>query len=52
VADQNDYQGANQCAIWKAFAKRGLGVNAFGGRTHNDLAVQEDFSVPAQCAGN
>jgi extracellular elastinolytic metalloproteinase len=53
LADQNDNGGANQCLIWKAFAKRGMGVNADDGG--NDFAVttvHEDFTLPAQCAGN
>ena len=27
-ADANRYSGANKCTLWKAFASRGLGVNA------------------------
>lgn len=27
-ADVNRYGGANGCILWKAFASRGLGVNA------------------------
>jgi extracellular elastinolytic metalloproteinase len=27
-ADANRYAGANKCIIWKAFASKGLGVNA------------------------
>lgn len=30
-ADQNLYGGANQCIIWSAFARRGLGANASQG---------------------
>ncbi|HSF15004.1 MAG TPA: M36 family metallopeptidase [Vicinamibacteria bacterium] len=52
LADLNDYGGANQCSIWRAFAKRGMGVNAKGGNHHNDLNVTEDFSVPAACQAN
>ena len=40
-ADVNRYNGANKCTIWKAFASRGLGVNA---RNYRD-----DFTVPAGC---
>jgi hypothetical protein len=32
-ADQINYGGANQCIIWEAFAKRGLGVGADQGNT-------------------
>jgi hypothetical protein len=52
LADQNNNSGANQCSIWRAFAKRGMGVNADDGKHHNDLNVTEDFSVPAECSGN
>ncbi|KAI9434878.1 Fungalysin metallopeptidase-domain-containing protein [Lactarius indigo] len=40
-ADANRYAGANKCLLWKAFASRGLGVNA---ANHND-----DSTVPAGC---
>ncbi|KAI8821042.1 Fungalysin metallopeptidase-domain-containing protein [Fimicolochytrium jonesii] len=44
-ADQNRYQGKYKCAIWKAFAKRGVGAKAVSGTYTND------FSVPAECSG-
>src|SRR5262249_37619466 len=47
LADQNDNAGANQCLIWRAFAKRGMGVDAKDRGNHNDLNVTADFSVPA-----
>jgi extracellular elastinolytic metalloproteinase len=48
-ADQANYGGqSNYCALWKGFAKRGLGVNAVGGRT-GAPTVKEDFSVPVEC---
>ena len=40
-ADQNRYDGANRCTLWKAFASRGLGVNA---ANHNNNA-----DIPADC---
>ncbi len=40
-ADVNRFAGANKCILWKAFASRGLGVNA---ASHND-----DTTVPAGC---
>jgi len=52
-ADQVNNGGAFQCHIWKAFAKRGLGVNAVDGGTFpldDNAAVQEDFTVPCECA--
>ncbi|KNE73228.1 hypothetical protein AMAG_17415 [Allomyces macrogynus ATCC 38327] len=36
--------GANNCLIWRGFAKRGLGTAAVGG------VHQDSFLVPAQCA--
>ncbi|KAF8149160.1 Fungalysin metallopeptidase-domain-containing protein [Crassisporium funariophilum] len=40
-ADQNRYGGANRCLLWKAFASRGLGMNAAG---YND-----DSTIPSDC---
>jgi hypothetical protein len=53
LADQNDNGGANQCLIWQAFAKRGMGVNAVdGGSDRAFLNVTNGFDLPAQCVGN
>ncbi|KAG5653645.1 hypothetical protein H0H81_011747 [Sphagnurus paluster] len=41
-ADINRYNGENVCLIWKAFASRGLGVNA--------AKYVDDSSVPSACA--
>jgi extracellular elastinolytic metalloproteinase len=51
AADKQDFGGAHACAIWWAFAKRGMGVNADdGGDPLGDsLAVKEDFTLPASC---
>ncbi|KAI0747225.1 Fungalysin metallopeptidase-domain-containing protein [Daedaleopsis nitida] len=40
-ADVNRYGGANKCVLWKAFASRGLGVNA------KDYV--DDSTVPTGC---
>ncbi|KJA19338.1 hypothetical protein HYPSUDRAFT_143856 [Hypholoma sublateritium FD-334 SS-4] len=40
-ADVNRYAGANACTIWRAFASRGLGVNAAN--------YVDDFTVPSGC---
>ncbi|KAF9020871.1 hypothetical protein BDZ89DRAFT_1164034 [Hymenopellis radicata] len=40
-ADENRYEGANKCTIWKAFASRGLGVNAAN--------YEDDETVPDGC---
>ena len=42
LADQLKTKGENQCIMWSAFAKRGLGVNATAGGN-------EDFNVPDEC---
>jgi uncharacterized repeat protein (TIGR01451 family) len=49
TADLVDTGGANQCRIWEAFAKRGIGVKADDGSNHNSLAVSEDFDLPTSC---
>ncbi|RXW20286.1 hypothetical protein EST38_g5569 [Candolleomyces aberdarensis] len=41
-ADENRYNGANKCTLFRAFASRGLGLNA--DRTFND-----DDTVPPEC---
>ncbi|KAJ3512217.1 hypothetical protein NLJ89_g3646 [Agrocybe chaxingu] len=42
-ADANRYDGANRCLLWRAFASRGLGLNAVSG-THTD-----NNDIPADC---
>jgi extracellular elastinolytic metalloproteinase len=52
LADMNDTGGANQCEIWRGFAKRGLGVNADAGALGGGTGVgdeTEDFTIPAGC---
>ncbi len=46
LADKLNYGGAHYCAIWNAFAGRGLGVNASQGSSliYNDGV--ENFNVP------
>jgi hypothetical protein len=46
LADQLNYGGAHYCAIWNAFADRGLGINASQGSSliYNDGV--ENFDVP------
>ncbi|KAJ3056991.1 Fungalysin/Thermolysin Extracellular metalloproteinase 5 [Rhizophlyctis rosea] len=43
-ADEVAFGGDNQCDIWRAFAKRGLGVDARKGG-------MEDFGLPKRCGG-
>ncbi len=38
--------GANQCLIWGAFARRGLGISAVGGSVNNLSDQTEGFDVP------
>lgn len=42
-ADQNRYNGKYKCAIWKGFAKRGLGTGAVASKK------VDSFDVPAEC---
>jgi extracellular elastinolytic metalloproteinase len=48
-ADMNLTGGANQCLIWKAFAKRGLGVSATQGSNTSVTDGVEAFDIPASC---
>jgi hypothetical protein len=50
LADQVDTGGQNQCAIWKAFAKRGLGFSANQGSSNSTTDGTEAFDVPSLCA--
>ncbi|MFA7274979.1 MAG: T9SS-dependent M36 family metallopeptidase [Crocinitomicaceae bacterium] len=49
LADQLLNNGANECLIWKAFAKRGLGFNASQGDSDDRTDQFENFSVPQIC---
>ena len=48
-ADELNYAGANKCIIWRAFAKRGLGVSANQGSSSNKGDGIEAFDIPAEC---
>jgi hypothetical protein len=50
AADVANNGGDNECLIWAAFAKRGMGVNASDGGTSTSLNVVENFDQPPQCA--
>ncbi len=51
-ADQALYNGAYKCAIWTAFAKRGLGQNANQGSVNSKTDGTQDFTVPSTaCTG-
>jgi len=49
AADVALYAGANQCLIWEAFAKRGLGLSAMQGNTDSREDGTEAFDVPLAC---
>lgn len=48
-ADQALTGGANQCEIWRGFAKRGLGFSANQGLATNRSDGVEAFDLPASC---
>lgn len=48
-ADQIANGGANRCIIWRAFAKRGLGVSASQGSSGSRSDGTEAFDVPVDC---
>lgn len=49
VADQLLTSGQNQCLIWKAFARRGLGLSASQGSPNSTNDGTEAFDLPAVC---
>ncbi len=49
AAEMATTQGADRCMIWRAFAKRGLGLNASAGVKSNINDQVQDFTVPADC---
>ncbi|MFT6500891.1 MAG: PKD repeat protein [Crocinitomicaceae bacterium] len=50
LADQIQNGGANECLIWKTFAKRGLGYSASQGSSLSRTDQSEAFDVPLACA--
>ncbi len=50
AADQAIYGGANECIIWDAFARRGLGVSADQGSTSSKNDGTEAFDTPSGVA--
>jgi len=51
-ADQTLYAGANQCIIWKAFARRGLGFSATQGSSDFVGDENEAFDLPPSCSAS
>lgn len=49
-ADEQLYGGANQCLIWKAFAKRGCGLSADQGSADQVGDETIAFDIPCTCA--
>ncbi len=49
LADQLNTGGANQCTIWQAFAKRGLGFSAEQGSSDSTTDGKEAFDLPTAC---
>jgi extracellular elastinolytic metalloproteinase len=49
LADQALTGGANQCLIWRGFAKRGLGFSASQGLSTSSTDGVEAFDLPALC---
>lgn len=49
AADELLYDGANQCLIWEAFARRGLGYSADQGSSANRFDGVEAFDLPPIC---
>jgi hypothetical protein len=43
--------GVNQCLIWHAFARRGLGYSASQGSPHSTTDGTEAFDLPPSCSG-
>ncbi len=50
AADQAIYGGANECIIWNAFAKRGLGYSSDQGSSNNVNDGIQAFDTPFQTA--
>ncbi len=48
-ADDLANGGANRCIIWRAFARRGLGVSASQGSSNSRSDGAEAFNVPVDC---
>lgn len=51
AADQAIYGGANQCEIWAAFARRGLGFSANQGTSGSKTDGTEAFDLPPNFSG-
>ncbi len=52
LADEINNGGANQCEIWEAFARRGMGEDASDGGGSTTLNVSNGFALPQVCGEN
>ncbi len=52
LADKVLYNGENQCLLWTAFAKRGLGFSATQGTSNSKTDGTEAFDTPSSCTVN
>ena len=50
LADRINNDGANQCLLWEAFARRGLGYGASQGSPNSKNDQTESFDLPPSCA--
>ena len=50
AADVALFGGANQCAIWQSFARRGLGYSANQGSSSSNQDGTESFDLPPDCS--
>ena len=49
AADRANYAGTDECRIWQAFARRGLGYSADAGSNDSVTDGTEAFDVPPAC---
>ncbi|MCH2170718.1 M36 family metallopeptidase [Myxococcota bacterium] len=47
---ENAGDGTQECLLWAAFAKRGMGASASDAGNPNSLEVTEAFDMPPQCS--
>ena len=50
-ADQLLNDGLHSCLLWKVFARRGIGSNAFGGTNDSPFDNVDGYDIPGECIG-
>ena len=50
LAESNATDEINQCLLWRAFAKRGLGAAATVSTNPSNMSTSEDSTLPATCS--